>query len=220
MPMYYSVNGRGAIGYTKDGGCFTVSEREIEIADSEQRNWRNSLPNFTPQYIAEMFPEALKDVERNIKLKQKEIDKLSTYRYEIERYIIGRVKDYSKQEFIKEILEEFYINIPIRKLEEEVAELDKILYVLKVRSGKVTVSDNVLDFEKAKQVPISNYVKFNRGGMALSIWVNEKTPSMKYYKDENRVWCFSSDQGGDVIDVVQRLYGLSKRDAVLFILGQ
>lgn len=75
-----------------------------------------------------------------------------------------------------------------------------------------------LDFDRAKLVPISNFVDF-KGGVARCVWHNEKTPSMKYYKDQNKVWCFGCNRGGDVIDVVMAQQNLSIKQATAIVLS-
>jgi hypothetical protein len=73
-----------------------------------------------------------------------------------------------------------------------------------VKSGR----GNTLDAtkEKARQVPVSNLLEFNNAGFAKCLWHDEKTPSMKYYQKDNRVYCFGCHRHGDVIDVAQEVY--------------
>jgi len=60
---------------------------------------------------------------------------------------------------------------------------------------------------RAKRVPVERFVEFNSQKKAKSLWKKEeKTPSMHLYSDKNRVYCFSSGKGGDVIDVVMILH--------------
>lgn len=72
--------------------------------------------------------------------------------------------------------------------------------------------------DRVKSVPISNFIKFDRGNCAISIWnPTEKTASMYYYSKDNHVHCFSSGKHGDVIDVIQQLYNLNFIDAVKYL---
>lgn len=73
----------------------------------------------------------------------------------------------------------------------------------------------------AKQMPIDAYIRFNRNGFANCIWHTEKTPSMFYYKKQNRVKCFGGcGQIGDTIDVVMQLNGCGLKEALNTILGK
>lgn len=71
------------------------------------------------------------------------------------------------------------------------------------------------DFLKAKNVPISNIIKFNHQGFARSVWnPNDKNPSMKYYPKDNRVYDYSTGRGGDVIDVGMAIWGLTFKQTI------
>jgi hypothetical protein len=65
---------------------------------------------------------------------------------------------------------------------------------------------DTLDKEKAREIPIDTFIDFNNAHNAECLWHSDSNPSMHYYEDENRVWCFSCNQGGDVIDVIQQLH--------------
>ena len=59
----------------------------------------------------------------------------------------------------------------------------------------------------AKEFPITNLIKFNSSGFAPCIFHNEKTGSMRYYKNSNSVHCFGCNASGDSIKVGQQLFG-------------
>lgn len=76
-------------------------------------------------------------------------------------------------------------------------------------------SETSYDIETLKRVPISNFIKFGRNNKAKSIFKqDDKTPSMHYYEEENRVFCFATSKGGDVIDVVMTIHNCSFKEAV------
>lgn len=70
---------------------------------------------------------------------------------------------------------------------------------------------------KARAVPITEFVTFVRG-FAPCIAHDERTPSMKYYKSNNKVKCFGCGFNGDTIDVVQKVFNLSAGEAIKKIL--
>lgn len=49
----------------------------------------------------------------------------------------------------------------------------------------------------------------NRSNKALSPFSSEKTPSFQIYQDTQSFYCYSTNQGGTVIDLVMKLTGLS-----------
>lgn len=61
------------------------------------------------------------------------------------------------------------------------------------------------DIQQLKKVPIDRFVKVNHSGFFAIR--NENTPSVKWYKEKNTWHDFGIGEGGDVIDLVQRLYG-------------
>ena len=70
------------------------------------------------------------------------------------------------------------------------------------------------DVMKAKQVPITNYLKFNSNGFAKCIFHNDDTPSLKYYKKSNMVHCFACQAHEDVIGVYKKLNNCNFKEAV------
>lgn len=99
---------------------------------------------------------------------------------------------------------------------QDIKRLENLITLKKI--GK---DDGIkVNIDKAKSVPITNYIQFNRAGFAKCICANhqEKTPSMKLYKD--KVHCFGCGFSGDVIDVVRELYGVEFIKAVQIILGK
>ena len=67
---------------------------------------------------------------------------------------------------------------------------------------------------RARTVPITEYIKVNNQGFASCVAHSEKTPSMKYYKKNNKVKCFGCSFNGDTIDVVQKIFNLSVGEAI------
>ena len=60
-------------------------------------------------------------------------------------------------------------------------------------------------------------VKVNRNGFCKCIFHNERTPSMKLYKDS--FYCFSCQKSGDVFTFVQKMDGLSFKEAFSMLGG-
>lgn len=76
----------------------------------------------------------------------------------------------------------------------------------------------------AKQVPITNFIQFNRQGYAPCVWHEEKTASMFYNKETkskfaNTVKCFGCGAMGDPIDVIMQMRQVEFGEAVNILLG-
>ena len=67
---------------------------------------------------------------------------------------------------------------------------------------------------KAKEYPIDQLIEFNGHGFAKCLWHNERSPSLKYYRDTNTVYCFSCHNKHDAIDVYQILNGVNTSQAI------
>lgn len=66
----------------------------------------------------------------------------------------------------------------------------------------------------AREVCERYSIPVNRAGFACCIIHNEKTPSMKVYK-ENRGWhCFGCGANGDVISLVQKIFNIDFKTAI------
>ena len=87
------------------------------------------------------------------------------------------------------------------------------------RRGARTNRDDGERLQRAKAVPISNFVEFNRQKYAKCIWHRDGTPSMCWYEKQNRVKCFGCSAMGDSIDVVRQLNQCGVREAIDFIIG-
>lgn len=56
--------------------------------------------------------------------------------------------------------------------------------------------------ESARRHPISNLISFNRASKALAWCHPDKTPSLHYYAQSNRVHCFVCNKSWDAIGVL------------------
>jgi len=98
------------------------------------------------------------------------------------------------------------------ELEDYIEKKKKIKKILELHT-KFGTKNNEMNIEKAKQYPIDQLLEF-KGGFTRCIYHEEKTGSMKYYKDKNRVHCFSCNQGWDAIDIYQKLHNVEFIEAV------
>lgn len=88
---------------------------------------------------------------------------------------------------------------------------------IKNQKGKPKIDGS--DVFKAKQVPITKFLKFNSNGFAKCIFHNDDTPSLKYYKKDNMVHCFACQAHEDVIGVYKKLIDCSFKEAVKILIS-
>jgi len=89
-----------------------------------------------------------------------------------------------------------------------------------IKRNKVWVNNGTgSEIAAAKAVPLTEFLKFNKQGFAHCVWHQEKTPSLKYYPIDNRVYCFGGcSRGGDTLDVVQQIHSCTMQEAIKIIL--
>ncbi len=74
------------------------------------------------------------------------------------------------------------------------------------------------NLERAKMMPISDYLLFNKAGFAKCLWHSEHSPSLHRIKSSNRVYCFGCGKTADVVDVVMEVNNCTLPEAIKIIL--
>ena len=115
--------------------------------------------------------------------------------------------------FMAHVLNYVYIESQIEKRMAKIQELDRWIFLHSKRTKEV----KGIDFERLKLVPIPNILEINRSGFASCQLHSDRTPSLRYYKDNNSWFCFSCNKGGDVIDLIQAIKGCTLKEAVQFL---
>lgn len=89
-----------------------------------------------------------------------------------------------------------------------------LLDYLKSKEGAIILSifSEVKDYLTARQVAEYYGLQVKRNGLACCSFHDDKHPSMKIDKN---YYCFACGVGGDAIDYVSRMFGLSQYDAAL-----
>jgi len=172
------------------------------------------MTNKSAYDIATTFPDQKATVKRVIKEKKQELGKLLALERFIKEKCSKDLRHYNK--CLVQSFNTYGIYGKKAQLEQSITFNKKILKVMEIKERGDTNS-SWLDATALKDRPISDFLDFNRAGFACCIWHNEKTPSMKYYPKEGRVWCFGCQKGGDVIDVVMEINKLSFKEALSFI---
>lgn len=203
--------------YTLTNQCYIFTPTGYtllsNIDDIEREGLDRSIPSWTPHELAQEFPEAKATIKRLIKEKKSELSSFTEKESDIKNWCY---KNCSPQE--REHEEWYYtllfVDIFKVRIEHQIKKLEQTLFYMQKGKG------GELDVQKARERPISDFIEFNGFGFARSIWnTADKTPSMKLYRKENRVHCFSTGEDEDVIGVVMALKGCSFIEAVKFILN-
>ena len=198
-------------------GCMSKEHYQLvsNPLDDEEDVWVSHEPGVpeSPYECAEVYPEAASSVRQLIKEAKAKILSLMEKR---QCYMNAKISSNARW-----ALTAFYVESPINELNERIEWWEKFLYFVRAGKNVGKGADLKVNIEKAKEVPIPHFIKFNGAGFAPCLWHSEKTGSMKYYAKGNRVWCYGAcGRGGDVIDVVMQLRGVKFLDAVNFILNK
>lgn len=184
-----------------------VGPEELETLSSIEKPTASS----SLRELALTYPQAKSYLKDKVKELKQQRALLIDKEWEIKKTVDGLTGTTNGKEDMLYLLLEVYVVWPKKALEHEIAQCEKILWNIDMQKSVGTGGVNI---DKARAVPISDFVEFSRSGFAKCIWHSEKSASMKYYKRDNKVKCFGCSKGGDVIDVVQQLDGISFLEAV------
>lgn len=212
VPAVTSTGGAGSFqAYWRD--LFTDIEDVLIVMDNDDAGMRGAfrIQEFIPYAKIGQLPDMLGkggDIT-DLYLEGGSVDSLPTITYDlsIPEKTENEILEYKERIIWGSRLAQHYrIQYADPKYAEHYVEViqDRIQDIKRTKAARDLPKLDGGNIVAAKNVPISNFIKFNRQGFAKSLWnPNERTPSMKYYPDKNRVWCYSTAQGGDVIDVVK-----------------
>lgn len=179
----------------QEADVLLLKEPDYEFIEKWVLDWANGI-HWTKKEFKALMETQIEDEQRyQRELNQRIIDAQKTYPYHLSEIELG------------------FIDACTESSKERIKKCKR----LKDRCYAPKHDNTKMDIERAKEIPIDEFVDF-RGGVARCVWHNDKNPSMHYYKKNNRVWCFACNKGGDVIDVVRAINNFSFLDAVNFIL--
>jgi len=85
--------------------------------------------------------------------------------------------------------------------------------VPKIKTQEIP-KENIDKLTRAKMCPIDSILCFNNAGFTCCPFHNEKSPSMKWYREKNTVHCFGCGKSADVIDVYMQINNTSFNDTL------
>lgn len=193
----------------------------IDYARGLEKQWRDSLPRYTDKELLEMFPEA----RGMIPLK---IQKWELVRQEITNSIKAKLQVIYKKSAQEN---QWFWRAVVKYLDRQrLAETHRHLVRLrrqlalarndKPKKGAITQEH----IQRALTVPLVDIamqrLKLRGSGrtfVGLCPFHNEKSPSFHIYPANNNFYCFGCQKGGNVINFVRELDGLSFREAIDYL---
>jgi len=219
----------GYVAVSTTGGSSTFKEEWVKFFegkftcvcyDNDEAGFKGAL------HVIELIPDAkivLLPEEKDVTdyLKKNPVQSFKNLVIDAEKYdlsgktkeVLDRMVDQKRRmngenkdtRFVEFILDKY-----IAKYEEEKS----------VKNKKHSAIDMPTDrIDRAKSTPINHLATFNHSGFRRCFWHDEKTGSLKYYQEKNRVHCFGCGKNGDAIDVLMAMKKCTFTEAVEFLLG-
>jgi hypothetical protein len=160
----------------------------------------------------EAYPEGKKMVPTLLKERRKELKQLEKDKSQILQWAVKHQRDPQLIEATAEVMQALCLKNKESKLKDDIKRLsllNRYYNPPKTKGGNTTI-----DKEDVKDIPITDFVEFNRANKAKCLWHDDNNPSMQYYPKTNTVYCWSCGHHGDVISVVQSLHNCTFQEAL------
>ena len=166
------------------------------------------------------FPELKKDLQRPLKL---DVDKSKIVKYTTKIAITQDIKLLNdrlnwwndRKHEARDEDKEIYVGFCEAKLEDLQSKKDDLQKKLRLTG----IKSNNDDLERAKQAPISDFLKFNSAGFANCPFHGpERTNSFHKLPGKERGYCFGCQKRADLIDVIMEIHQCKLPEALKIIL--
>ena len=105
-----------------------------------------------------------------------------------------------------------------QNLKGKIKKLNRLKFELDLLGDNRNIENIDIDrIRRAKLYPIDRLMEFKKD-FAICIFHKEKTPSMKLYRDTNKVHCFGCGMTVDSIDITQKVYNLNFKEAINYLI--
>jgi len=193
-------------------------DREIEVQYTQIK--------LSPGELLEIFPEAKEVIRTKIREWQEQQEKIINR--EIRPFLKSlkkEVKDEFTAWFIEKVFEIFYVGDRLIQTIKQMERLKRLEII--VNGFKVSGENFMLEIERARNIPIVDIVyslnlsPIRRSGKNFSCicpFHPDRNPSMYIYPETNSFYCFGCNTGGDVITFIEKYYGFSFKQAVMYLI--
>lgn len=189
---------------------------ELEDLIFKIKKERGVVPRVPERELAKVFPEAKQAVVENIAHYKSKSERLKVLALKkLDR--TSRITDGNVRWVLKALVLEME-GKGILEAKSHIARLNRILCDF-VGTKRVSKGFSESDIERIKETPIETVIgiKLQKSGdklIGLCPLHQEKTPSLYVYTKTNTFHCFGCGAGGDVIRLIEMLYGCSFVEAI------
>lgn len=189
-----------------------VQTTGIEGKEYKQENLQYEAPheNYSDAEWIKIFPEAIPYLKRKLKsLKRQEKYLQTGIRNDLTKLYKNNFNDDFSQTFGEELIGIFKFE-ELEDLQKQIIKLSLLLNPPREVKGRITQEQ----IQRAKDYPFENLIRFNRAGFTKCFAHEEKTPSLHFQKEKNKLHCFGCGKNWDTISYLREVRGLSFKDAV------
>ncbi|MDZ4227853.1 MAG: CHC2 zinc finger domain-containing protein [Candidatus Levybacteria bacterium] len=202
-PLYYLPS------QNKFLGAFGIySPEEVDEADRLEKEWQATQLKLSFYQLLEIFPQAKSAIKRNltaeIKKSRNDLSRAHELYNEYTYKLMPRIPAQAQWFFY--ICRDFIVEELTKDREKTIKRNYFYLSALKPQpsisaNGKITPQD----IQRAREVPLDTFLTVNSASFAPCPFHEDKTPSLRVYKNTNRWYCFSCNSGTDVIDLYMKM---------------
>lgn len=189
-----------------------IDEDRLEIFLEMKRGFQREIMPKTRQAIKELITETDQGFQKECRIEylKERMSDLIVETWEL----IGRYEDYQKRE---RTIERLLTGEKIQGTTKDITKLQGEIIFLKKgnKTNKTGVTPEMV--ERAKAYPFESLIEVNRNHMALCPFHGDKRPSMKYYPENNTLFCFGCQWRGDTIAFVMQQHGMGFSQAIKYL---
>lgn len=203
-----------------------IPEEEL-VFDSytheQEEEWRRSKPRFTDKDWLAIFPDAKTAIADKIaEWTERRADVVATILVKAVEMRVRVADDFSRW-FGRELIK---INegVELLNIDRQLARLNRLLSIVHGKPKRGWLTEEQI--QEALDVPIEDIAgqhtvlrKRGKHLWGLCPLHAEKHPSFSVCLESNKCWCYGCNQGGDTIQLVRLLHGLSFKEAVHYLTG-
>ena len=195
---------------------------EAEWEELLEQDYQHDFHNISPTDLFDVFPEAAKIIKARLVEASRRLRGMEPLAKQILEKVYEGIyaqNDTKHEKFWIDLATSIIYQKPLNNLRKQYLRLGRLYRIIKWQKRIIPKQAALSpeDVERAKEFPLTHFLSPSRAGFVLCPFHNEKTPSLKIYKEQNKWWCFGCQQGGDVINFVIKKDNLSFAEAVRFL---
>lgn len=207
--------------YISDYG-YVYTDEELDYFDKLKRE--NQVREYSFYDLIAIFPEAKTYIKRKLTSDIKDYKKYLIDAQEYKSHCTSQINKICSTSECRSFYHD-YVDICLIKpsIEDVQKKIKKNIFYLSALKPQPKENRNKItdqDIQRAKQIPISNFLQINRSGFAFCPFHKETQGSLKVYEKQNTWYCFSCQKGGDCVDLIMNMQNKSFLESIKFLINK